>query len=114
MLKLISLIDVFGTTFQFTTMKESKFRTAAGGIFTMMCLIVIIVFCYVFGRDFFFKKNPRVLTQVVVPDNYTDPFQMTAENFVLPWRLADADNLPVDFENKFYPTITYYRYLTNS
>lgn len=39
---------------------------------------------------------------------------MTADNFVITWRLADSNNLPVDFENKLYPVITYYRYETNS
>jgi hypothetical protein len=114
MLKYITYLDAFGTTFQFTTMKDSKFRTPVGGILSILSLIVIIIFCFVFGRDFFFKKNPRVLTQIVVPDKYNDPFRMTVDIFVVPWRMADENNLPVNFENIFYPVITYYRYTMNS
>jgi hypothetical protein len=114
MLKYFTYLDAFGTTFQFTTMKDSKFRTPIGAVLSVFCLIVIIVFCFVFGRDFLFKKNPRVLTQIVVPDKYNDPFRMTADNFVIPWRLSDANNFPIDFQDKFYPIITYYKYETNS
>lgn len=39
---------------------------------------------------------------------------MTAENFVIPWRITDIKNLPINFENIIYPVITYYKYETNS
>ena len=32
----------------------------------------------------------------------------------MPWRLADANNFPVEFENKLFPIITFYRYETNT
>jgi hypothetical protein len=114
MVKYLNYLDVFGTTFHFTTMNDSKFRTPIGALLSILCFIVITVFCFIFGRDFLFKKNPRVLTQIVVPDKYRDPFRMTADNFVIPWRLTDLKNLPIDFENKFYPIITYQKFETNS
>jgi hypothetical protein len=113
-LSYLKYIDIFGTTFQFTTFKNLKFQTLIGGIMTILSGIVLIVFCFLFGRNFLFKKNPLVMSQDMVPDDYKPPLKITAENLVLPWRLADSNNFPVDFENKFYPIITYFRYETNS
>ena len=109
-----SYIDIFGTTFQFTTFKNLKFKTSLGGVMTILSGVVLIVFCFLFGKNFLFKKNPLVMSQDMVPDNYKPPFKISSENLVLPWRLADSNNFPVDFENKIYPMITFFRYETNS
>lgn len=107
-------LDAFGTTFHFTTMNECKFRTPIGAALSIICILLIIIFGFLFGRDFLYKKNPKILTQIMVPDKYNDPFRMSADNFVIPWRITDLNGVPIEFENIFYPVITYYRYETNS
>jgi hypothetical protein len=114
MSEILRWIDVFGTNFQFTTFKQSKFKTKIGGIISISALITIIVFSFLFGRDFFFKKNPRVLSQLVIPDDYLSPFEMTPENFVIPWRISDDYSRTVNFENIIYPRLTYYQFKKNS
>ena len=81
---LVKLIDIFGTTFQFTTFKDSKFRTLIGGVMTILSGIVLVIFFFLFGRDFLFKKNPMVVSQNMVPDQYKPPLELSAKNLVCP------------------------------
>lgn len=56
MAKYLNYLDAFGTTFNFTTMNDSKFRTPMGAILSIICVIVIVVFSFIFGGDFLFKR----------------------------------------------------------
>jgi hypothetical protein len=103
-------IDLFGVTFQFRVMKENKFRTTVGGILTIFYTMILIVFFFLLGRDFMFKKNPRVSSQEIIPENYTDPFVLTQDNMLIAWRLSDEYAIPINFEGIVYPFITYYHY----
>jgi hypothetical protein len=113
MVELLKLIDIFDTNFQFRTFNKSKFRTNIGGIISLTSVLLIIVFSIFFGWDFFFKKNPKILNQTIFPDKYPDPFLMTPENFVLPWRLSDDYSQTVNFTNLIYPRLQYFKYKLN-
>src|SRR4051794_14124702 len=104
---LIKKLDIFGTGFEFTTFKHSKFQTLLGASFTIVCLIIIIVFSFLFGRDFYFRQNPRVLAQIKVPDNYSEPFVMNTDNFLVAWRISDTNSKKVDFTGYLYPILTH-------
>ncbi len=112
--QLITNLDMYGTIFEFTIFKKSKFKTFTGGIFTLMSLTTILVFVYLFGKDFFLRENPSVLFHEMHPDNYPPPVNLNKENFTIAWRLSDDDGEPVNFTNLFYPIIEYRNYETNS
>jgi hypothetical protein len=111
---LIRNFDFFGTTFQFTTFKHRKFRTVGGGLYSITCGIIMITFCFLFGRDLFYKKNAKIISQITIPDNYSDLFILTPENFVLAWRLSDDYSKSVNFSHIIYPSIKYFRQIFNS
>jgi hypothetical protein len=114
MLQFMSYLDFFGVTFNFTTYGHTKFRSPLGGLLTMICAIVIIIFGIFFGMDFFTKKNPKVIQQTVYPDDYLPPIKISPENILFPWRLVDSYSRPVDFEGKIFPRLSYLKYVQNS
>ena len=114
MASLISVIDIFGTAFQFTTFKKEKFKTTLGGIMTAFCILTIGIFTYFFGKNFFFRENPIILQQQVYPANYSDPFILNQQNMPIIWRLDDGNNNPVNFTGILYPKLIHYTYVNNA
>lgn len=114
MYNLITKFDFFGTTSQFTTFKNKNFKTVGGGLYFISWGIIMITFCYLFGRDLFLKKNPKLISQITIPENYSDPFKLTPENFVFAWRLSDDYSKTVDYSGIIYPSLKYFRQVFNS
>jgi hypothetical protein len=113
-MSLLSYFDCFSTSFNFTILNQDKYKTNFGGIMTILCGVTILVFAYLFGQDFLYKKNPRILQQTVFPDQYNPPFKMTRENFVIPWRLTDGLLKPIDKDLLFYYKKKHYSFINNS
>jgi hypothetical protein len=111
---LIKYIDYFGVTFQFNTQKNKKYTSILGGILTTICLLLIITFGFLFGRDFYLKRNPKMNEQMVFPLNYSEAFTLSPENIVVPWRLMDTNSQSVDFKNKIFPLLIYEKAIINS
>jgi hypothetical protein len=110
----MKFFDIFGTTFQFTIFKSEKFRTIIGSILTLISLGIILVFSFFFGSDFYYKLNPKILTETQEPEIYPPAFELSPENLVLAWRIADNNDVPIDHHGKIYPVITYYDLHFNS
>jgi hypothetical protein len=114
MTDILKKVDIFGKNFQFTTYKKEKFKTVIGGVMTILCLATLISFGFFFGSDFFFRKGARIQNQVTVPNDYPEPFAMTAKNLPLAWRLEDYYSNTVPLEARFYPMWKHYEYIFNS
>lgn len=113
-MSILSYIDIFGTTFQFTTFKKSKFKTAAGGLLTIISLITMVIFIFIFGQDFFYKENPTILTQTVVPNNFSEPFLLTNDNFMIAFKFSGRQIDTFNYTGIFYPLFNHYSYIINS
>lgn len=66
-MKVIESIDIFGTTFNFSIFEQTRYKTIFGGFLTFLCLGVCVIFTLFFGKDFFYRTNPKILTQYVQP-----------------------------------------------
>lgn len=104
----LSYFDIYGVPFTFTTFKNKLFKTSIGGAISILCAIVGIVFTFIFGSNFFFRKNPISLSQTVMPAQYDDPFKLNSTSFPIAWSIVDLDNRPVNFTGVIYPIITFY------
>lgn len=114
-MSILSSIDIFGTTFQFTTFKKTKFKTIAGGLLTIASMITMIVFIFLFGQDFFYKENPTILTETGVKSNFSEPFLLTNENFMIAFRFSGRPPVNVvNYTGIFYPEFHHYSYIMNS
>jgi hypothetical protein len=114
MLNYMKFIDMFGTSFQFTIFKKEKFRTIVGAILTVISFVIILVFSFFFGSDFYYKLNPKVLTEIIQPEIYPPSFELSPENLVLAWRITDSSDLLINYTGIIYPVITYYNFHLNS
>ena len=84
MLRILNSIDMFGIAYNIKTLGRDKYTSPLGGCLTIVALIVITGISFLFGTDFYFKKNPRVREEDVVHetmqemkiDEYNHPFMI--------------------------------------
>ncbi len=106
---ILTKIDFFGATFGFTINKREKYKTALGGIFSIMNLTIIGIFTIFFGQDFYYRINPMVYLNTIVPDKYDPPLVLKPENFTFAWRI-ESNKLALNFSNTLYPVMRRFRY----
>ena len=58
MFDLLRTIDIFGKPFNFTILNYYKYKTTFGGLMSIICSIIIIVFGLIYGQDFIQQKKP--------------------------------------------------------
>jgi len=105
-------IDLFGTTFKFSTFGETKFHTWLGFSLSIICLILTITFVAVFGSEVFNKITPRVVTENSKPLKYS-LVNLTSKDFTFAWRIEDESGSSFNFTGILYPSISYYSYKKN-
>ena len=54
-------IDMYGQEVTFTMFGFEKFRTVLGALFTITTILLMLIFSWFFGNDFYFKSNPTVV-----------------------------------------------------
>ena len=104
----LTKIDVYGTKFHFFTFNKLKFQTSIGGLLTIIIYLMTIILIYIFGKDFFYRKNP-VYTFSTISENY-EKISLTKEKVTIAFRLEDNNGFSLNMTNYFYPIITYYVY----
>ncbi len=111
MKNILVMIDIFGTRFNFNINEKEIYKTPLGGFFTLISLGIVVFFTFFFGIDFYYKTNPSIYTNTMVPDRYDDPLLLTPENLVIAWRIEDNHGIRVDFDKIIYPIqhINYYK-----
>src|SRR5690349_4593742 len=105
-MKFLVAADLYGSPFMFTTFGTYKFKTTFGGILSLITLGLIILFSFLFGEDFYFRTNPKVIQQIVSPPNY-EQIKVNNNNFTLMWRVDNSEFLPVKYEDNFYVVVSY-------
>jgi hypothetical protein len=103
-------IDIFGTRFEFTTFTKSKFRSVEGAVITLICYVIILIFSFFFGRDFYLRINPRILYQIQIPVNYSSPFLLDNTNMFIAWRISSYSSKTINHTGIVYPKIIHYSY----
>jgi hypothetical protein len=103
-------MDIFGTQMKFSLYRRVKYTSLLGGFSSILAYITIIVFTFVFGKNFFYKTNPKILFKQERPDIYPPPIQINGENIVIPWRITDENDAPVNFTNIIYPIMSHWKY----
>jgi hypothetical protein len=112
-LEKIKVLDFFGSKFTFSIFNQKNFKTLFGGLTSIFSVLIIIIFGYFFGQDFFYKKNPKIIQQIVYPKEYLESTNLTAKNFVIPWRISDSFNT-LNHQDIFHVGINYYKYINNA
>jgi hypothetical protein len=112
MSKYFKSLDIFGNSFSFTTFQHDKYKTTVGGLLSLICIVIAIIFTFLFGQDFFYRTNPKVRSQKVIPQ-FAQKINLTRDVLALPWRIEDDSTKPVNFDGLIYPKLSYYIYNYN-
>jgi hypothetical protein len=109
-IKIISSFDTYGTLFNFTINRELKFKTLTGGIITVLTFLFIFYTCYLFGQDFFFRRNPKTSMEEIIPFE-NGRIKISNKNLTIAWRIEDAYRRPIKIsQDLLFPVITYVSY----
>ena len=111
MLAVLKKFDLFGSETQLNTFGEEKFTTTCGGILSILTYIIILIFSYFFGEDFFYKSNPNVVeqeritkkTDFIYPQTADYAFMVRAEDTRL--IAHDINSLPYKFEAWYFHAV---------
>ena len=106
----VSQFDYFGSDLNFTINGQTNFKTTFGAILTIFVSIIFIIFAILFGSDFFYRLNLKVIYTSLNNRNYTN-HKLDNKNFILPFRIQDFLNNPINIDNTMFLTITYGEFL---
>jgi hypothetical protein len=108
----VSKLDIFGKDVHMYIDGQGQYRTIFGGILSIGCIIVSAIFAFMFGLNFLTRKNYRVMTETVVPQEYPESFKMNASNLLIPFGLEDNDGNPIHIKGLFFYAV-YFQLLKN-
>ena len=111
-MKLFEKIDLFGEVFNFTIFGKSTYKTMFGGMLSLVLILASIGISFLFGMDMISKKNPKVMIDRIIPENYSF-INCNISNFPIFWRISDDNSATVNFNGILYPNLTFYVYKYN-
>ena len=100
-------IDLLGAKFHFYTNRHRSKRTVIGGILTILIIIIFILFCIIFGDNFFTRDKPSVTISTENNSQY-EIFDLKKEKVLFSFRIEDYDGNYVNISNILYFKIYYY------
>jgi len=101
----IKKLDFFGRQINFTINREEHFTTVCGGFISIIILCLYTAFFFFFGQEMFYKLNPHITTENLIPENQ-ESYTITNETFIA-WRISSADDSSLFFHDKFKSLLLY-------
>ena len=106
--KIIKYLDLFGTRCTFYSERMPKLYTVTGGIFSIISILVCILFFIIFSLDDIKRKSPITTTSYIPSIGYKN-IKFGQEKIWIPWRIVDYNNNEfVNHTGLLYPIIYYY------
>ncbi len=101
-----TLIDIYGTKFHLLTNQKIKYKTWIGGVITTILSLIGLIFIYLFGEDFFLRKNPS-FKQSTIGEGYKK-INLTKEKVIIAFRIEDINGNYLNTSKYLYPKVLYY------
>jgi hypothetical protein len=112
MLNLLNQIDIYGTSFNFTTFKQRKYNTKLGGVFTLLTIGFSLALFLVFGRPVWKKQNPNVIVQTTDLPSYPQ-YKIETSKFPISFRFENEKRQILDLGTYMYPYLQYIKQVKN-
>lgn len=103
----LKICDLYGTRFHWYIGHKPKNYTHYGGIFSILSLIIYILFIVVLGMDDFKRAHPIISEATIPPKGYKN-IKFGEKKLYIPWRVVDYDEKPLDIKGILYPKIFYF------
>jgi hypothetical protein len=112
MLGMLNSIDIYGSSFNFTTFKNKKFNTKIGGIFTILTFGLSLALFLVFGKPVWMKLNPSVIIQTT-DLSYYPQYQVQTPKFPIAFRFENEKRQIADLGAYMFPYLQYIKLVHN-
>ena len=99
---------LYCSDFKFSVFKKPSFKTPLGGILTLITLALTVVTAFYFGKDLYYRTNPKLTYNKIVPETYPS-FNLTKDNFLLYFQIQDGTGVPLPAEPNLYFHIYYFQ-----
>ncbi len=83
-------IDIFGVPPLFTIRGYQTFQTIIGSIFTLLCILIMIIYISIFLHQMFFHTKPTILSSIY-NDEIPKSVNLTNENFSFAFSLQNQE-----------------------
>jgi hypothetical protein len=108
-MRILQAIDVFGVAYNFNLNNTQTYKSPFGGVMSLICLVILAIFMYFFGIDFYYKKNPKVIGSTVFNKDYYT-ISLNSSQGILAWKIEDHyTNMP-NFTGILFPRIIYQKF----
>ena len=105
--RLLKYFDFYGTQFHWFIGFKKKHYSSYGGIFTILSLIMWILFLIILGMDDFKRTHPIISESTIPPSGYKI-IKFGEKKLYIPWRIVDYDEKPLNIKGILYPKIFYF------
>ena len=105
--KCLQKLDFFGSKFHFYSEKSPTKETVPGGLLSIFIFFIFFLLMWIFGDDFFSRKNPSVTTSIQKNTDY-EQFDLKDEKMLFAFRVEDYNGTFVNVSNLLYFRIYYY------
>ena len=109
MYHLFEYFDLFGLNVQLRIANKPSFHSHVSLLLSVVFIISIFVYSYIFGIELFLRKNPKTLQSTSTSEHY-DFINYTQESYFIAWRLEDYMGNEMYTEGIIYPLVQYYHY----
>jgi hypothetical protein len=72
-----------------------------GGLLTIITSIFTVGTTFYFGSDLYFRTNPNIVFNEIIPENYTN-YNISKDNFLIFYQFQDGLSSPIDMEDKLF------------
>jgi hypothetical protein len=98
-------VDIYASPTLLLTYNQANFKSAIGGIFTIITIIGLIIISFPFGFDFYFRQNPKISFQ----DYSLKETRFThGADFTFTFSFFDkTDNNTFSYENNIFYSVNY-------
>ena len=111
--RILKYFDLYGTQFHWYIGFKKKHYSSYGGIFTILSLIIWILFLTILSMDDFKRTHPIISESTIPPSGYKN-IKFGEKKLYIPWRIVDYDENPLDIKGILYPKIFYFSSIYNS
>ena len=111
--RILKYCDLYGTQFHWFIGFKKKYYSSYGGLFTIVSLMIWILFLAILGKDDFKRTYPIISESTIPPSGYKN-IKFGEKKLYIPWRIVDYDENPLDIKGILYPKIFYFSSKYNS
>jgi hypothetical protein len=108
MKSILKIIDYYSHNIALTYKGKEKYKTAFGGVLTVLTIIAVLINAWLIGNDIFYKRIPTIIASEETLATYPN-YTISYDNFFISYFFSDQYNTPFYDETVLKVVPTYYQ-----